>query len=47
MLKAVCLSLLVVLTGCETSSPPQASACIHGDPGGPQRCQAKTYEQAR
>lgn len=47
MFKIVCLSLLAVLMGCETTLPHQDTTCINGDPGGSQRCQAKAYQQAR
>ncbi|HMN77839.1 MAG TPA: hypothetical protein PKC97_17400 [Burkholderiaceae bacterium] len=44
MLRLVCLSLLVLLAGCATtSSPDQGPTCIRGDPGGSQWCRAKTY----
>lgn len=48
MLKFASLALLCLLIiGCtETMPQREASACIHGDPGGPIHCQAKTYELA-
>jgi len=47
MLKTFCRSLLFVLLGCDTPTPQWGSTCIHGDPSGPPRCQAETYQYAR
>lgn len=48
MLKFASLALLCLLIGCtETMPQREASACIHGDPGGSLNCQAAAYALAR